>query len=177
MTIRAIAAALLLTASPLAAQEATNVVDNKQDWTIYEEPSPTDTKVRECFATSQPTETLNTSTATGQPKAVNRGMIRLFVAYSSDGKRKGDIAFTGGYPFKPGSTVNLKIGDNSFELFTQGEWAWPESPAADERIRSALRAGANAVLTARSQRGTTTKDTFSLTGFTAASEDAQKRCK
>ena len=39
-----------------------------------------------------------------------------------------------------------------------------------------MKRGADAVLTARSSRGTITKDTFSLLGFTAAVEDAQKRC-
>ena len=34
----------------------------------------------------------------------------------------------------------------------------------------------DAVLTARSARGTQTKDTFSLMGFSAAVEDAEKRC-
>jgi len=33
------------------------------------------------------------------------------------------------------------------------------------------------VLTARSSRGTTTKDTFSLLGYTAAVEEAEKRCQ
>ena len=39
-----------------------------------------------------------------------------------------------------------------------------------------MKRGAEAVLTARSARGTQTKDTFSLLGFTAAIEDADKRC-
>jgi len=33
------------------------------------------------------------------------------------------------------------------------------------------------VLSARSARGTKTQDTFSLSGVTAAIEDAEKRCK
>jgi hypothetical protein len=33
------------------------------------------------------------------------------------------------------------------------------------------------VLTARSARGTQTKDTFSLLGYTSAVEEAEKRCK
>jgi hypothetical protein len=39
-----------------------------------------------------------------------------------------------------------------------------------------MRRGQNAVLTARSSRGTQTRDTFSLFGITAASEEAQRRC-
>ncbi len=48
--------------------------------------------------------------------------------------------------------------------------------ADDAKIVTALKRGTNAILSARSGRGTLTKDTFSLSGFTAAVEDAEKRC-
>ena len=96
--------------------------------------------------------------------------------YRPDGGNKGQVTFTGGYPFAPGSTVNMKIGDSEFELFTEGEWAWPATPTDDAKIITAMKRGSDASLTARSSRGTQTKDTFSLLGFTAAIEDAEKRC-
>jgi invasion protein IalB len=86
------------------------------------------------------------------------------------------VSFTGGYPFAPGSTVSMKIGDASFELFTQDQMAWAASGQDDQRIITAMKRGADAVLTARSARGTQTQDTFSLMGFTAAVEDAEARC-
>jgi hypothetical protein len=39
-----------------------------------------------------------------------------------------------------------------------------------------MKRGAEAVVTGVSGRGTTTIDTFSLLGFTAAIEDAETRC-
>ena len=66
---------------------------------------------------------------------------------------------------------------NAFQLFTDGEWAWPGSAEDDAKLLAALKAGTNATLTARSGKGTQTKDTFSLRGFTAAMEDAGKRCQ
>jgi hypothetical protein len=89
---------------------------------------------------------------------------------------KGQVTFTGGYPFAPGSTVNLNVSGTEFELFTDGEWAWPATAADDKKIITAMKRGAEASLTARSARGTQTKDSFSLLGFTAAIEDAEKRC-
>ena len=86
------------------------------------------------------------------------------------------VSFTGGYPFASGSTVNMNISGSEFELFTEGEWAWPATTADDAKIIAAMKRGADATLTARSSRGTQTKDTFSLLGFTAAVEDAAKRC-
>ncbi len=72
--------------------------------------------------------------------------------------------------------MNMTIGETEFELFTEGEWAWPATAADDSKIITAMKRGAGAVLTARSARGTQTKDAFSLLGFTAAIEDAEKRC-
>ncbi|NCV18636.1 MAG: hypothetical protein EBW42_07685, partial [Rhodobacterales bacterium] len=47
----------------------------------------------------------------------------------------------------------------------------------DKKMVQAMKRGAKATLTGRSSRGTKTEDTFSLKGFTAAVEDASKRCK
>jgi hypothetical protein len=98
------------------------------------------------------------------------------VFYRPSEGAKGQIAFTGGYPFASGSTVNVNISGNEFEMFTEGEWAWPASASDDAKMVTAMKRGANAIVTGVSGRGTVTKDTFSLLGFTAAVEDAAKRC-
>ena len=72
--------------------------------------------------------------------------------------------------------MTLDIGGTSFDLFSEGEWAWPASASDDAQIVAAMKRGTDASLTARSSRGTQTKDTFSLFGFTAAMEEAQSRC-
>ena len=45
---------------------------------------------------------------------------------------------------------------------TDGEWAWAASPDDDAKVLAALKKGSSAVLTAKSAKGTQTKDTFSL---------------
>ncbi|MFC3118837.1 invasion associated locus B family protein [Jhaorihella thermophila] len=156
------------TAGVAAAQEkSSNRVAAKTDWSVFVEENP-----KECWAVSAPKKTVNTRN--GRVVAVRRGDILLFVFYRPEAKVKGQVTFTGGYPFAKGSTVNLDIGGTEFELFTDGEWAWPATSADDAKIIAAMKRGTNAVLTARSQRGTQTKDTFSLLGFTAAVEDAEK---
>jgi len=158
-------------ATTAIAQQATstNRVAAKTDWSVFVEDDPT-----ECWSVSAPKETVNTRG--GRVVSVRRSDILLFVFYRPNAEVKGQVTFTGGYPFAPGSTVNLKIDDNEFELFTEGEWAWPASAADDAKIVTAMKRGTEAVLTARSARGTQTKDTFSLLGFTAAIEEAEKRC-
>ena len=107
---------------------------------------------------------------------MRRGDILLFVTHRPGADVSGEVAFTGGYPFAEGSTVSLEIGDARFELFTEGEWAWPASEGDDAKITTAMKRGSLAIVTARSSRGTQTRDTFSLLGFTAAIEEAEARC-
>jgi hypothetical protein len=164
-----VAAAALCVTAAAAQEESTNRVAAQTDWSVFVENDP-----QECWGVSAPKQTVNTRN--GQPVSVRRGDILLFVSYRPAGGVNGEVSFTGGYPFADGSTVTLAVGDTSFELFTDGEWAWPASPGDDARILTAMKRGTNAVLTARSARGTQTQDTFSLLGFTAAAEEAERRC-
>jgi hypothetical protein len=96
----------------------------------------------------------------------------------------GEVSFTGGYPYPDDLIVTVEIGDDTFEFYTEnrdidGEnvgFAWSASPEADARLIEAMKAGVDAVVTGVSTRGTTTRDTISLLGFTAAYEDAEARC-
>lgn len=163
-------AALLLCGAAAGAQESSTArVDAMTDWSVFEETSP-----RECWAVTTFKESVNTKD--GRVVAVTRGEILLMVFYRPDAGVKGQVAFTGGYPFAKGSTVKVAIGDTEFELYTEGEWAWPATPQDDAKLITAMKRGADAVVSAVSSRGTTTKDTFSLLGFTSAIEDADKRC-
>lgn len=162
-------AVLAMMAGAAFAQESTNQVAAKTDWSVFVESNPT-----ECWAVSAPKETVNTRD--GRVVAVRRGDILLFTFFRPGSNVRGQLTFTGGYPFASGSTVNMKIGATEYELFTDGEWAWPATPNDDAKIVAAMKRGASAVLTARSGRGTITKDTFSLSGYTAAVDDANKRC-
>lgn len=163
------AALLALSAATGAfAQVSTNRVAANTDWSVFVEDNP-----KECWAVTAPKETVNTKD--GQPVSVRRGDILLFVTYRP-GAAEGEVSFTGGYPFAGGSTVSLDIGGTMFDLMTEGEWAWSGSKEDDAKITAALKAGASAVLTARSGRGTQTKDTFSLLGVSAALDEAAKRC-
>lgn len=159
---------LSLASSGAVAQESTNRVAADTAWSVFVEDEP-----KECWAVSAPRETVNTRG--GNPVQVRRGDILLFATYRP-GTEAPEISFTGGYPFAPDSTVGLTVGDTEYQLFVNGEWAWAGSPEEDARILATLRAGAEAVLIARSSRGTDTRDTFSLFGFTAATEEAQRQC-
>lgn len=165
-----LAAAVIACAMTARAQDETseNQVATETDWSVFVESDPT-----ECWGVSAPKETVNTRD--GRIVSVRRGDILLFVTFRPGADVAGEVSFTGGYPFAGGSTVSVEIGDSSFDFMTDGEWAWPE-PDADAEVLAALRRGVDAKLTARSTRGTQTQDTFSLLGFTAAMEEAERRC-
>jgi hypothetical protein len=171
LCVRVVAGAALALAAGFATaqEESSNRVAAKTDWSVFVEDDP-----KECWAVTTFKESVNTRE--GRVVAVTRGDILLYVFYRPSAEVKAQVAFTGGYPFAKGSTVNVQIGDSTFEMFTEGEWAWPATPQDDARFVTAMKRGADAVLTARSTRGTQTKDTFSLLGFTAAMEEAEARC-
>lgn len=169
-TLRGMAAiAVLMTGLGAAsAQESTNVVATEGDWTVFAAENP-----KECWAVSPPKSTINSKD--GKEVEVTRGDIRLYVAYRPG--QAGEVSFSGGYPFAPDSTVEVDVGGTKYNLFTEGESAWTGSPSDDEKLVASLRAGSSAVITGRSSRGTTTKDTFSLSGITAATNTARERCQ
>ncbi|WP_439332084.1 invasion associated locus B family protein [Paracoccus salsus] len=169
-TLRGMAAMAIVVAGlgMAGAQESTNVVGTEGDWTVFAADNP-----KECWAVSPPKSTLNSKD--GKEVEVTRGDIRLYVAYRPG--QNGEVSFTGGYPFAPDSTVEVDVGGQKFNLFTEGESAWTGSPSEDQKLIGALRAGTTAVITGRSSRGTTTKDSFSLSGITAATNTAQSRCQ
>ena len=165
----AVSAALVGMASVAMAQEATSVAATHEDWFVFEAAGP-----QRCWISSAP----ENSTATRNNAAVDvrRGDISLYVSYFPEDGASAQVSFASGYPFKTDSTVDLDVDGAVFELFTQNEGAWTKSEDDDARIVAEMKRGAEAVVTGQSSRGTTTKDTFSLIGFSAALEDAERRC-
>jgi hypothetical protein len=143
------------------------------DWSVFVANEP-----KECYIVSPPTK--SAASRDGKAVDVQRGDIRLFVAFRPGENVSNEVSFTGGYPFNPGSTVTLDVGGTKFNLGPgqgdAGEWAWTD-PSDDSRAVAEMRRGTTATLTGTSSRGTTTVDTFSLSGFTAAIEDAETRCR
>lgn len=163
-------AALFGCAGAVTAQEVSeNRVSATTDWGVFVESNPT-----ECWAVSAPKETVNTRD--GSVVSVNRGDIRLIVFYRPAEQVVGQVMFAGGYPFASGSTVSMEVDGTTFQMFTDNETAWPATPEEDAKFVAAMKRGAEAVVVGRSSRGTTTTDTFSLLGFTAAVEEAASRC-
>jgi Invasion associated locus B (IalB) protein len=175
MTRASVAAALTLVApmlvpTPTLAQESTNRVATKTDWSVFTEDKPS----KECWGVSSPKESVNTKD--GKSVAVKRSDILLFITFRP-GQAAGEVSFTGGYTFAKDSKIDVDVGGTKYQMFSDGEWAWTSGPDDDAKLMTALKAGSEATLTAHSAKGTQTKDTFSLSGFSAAMTEAASRCK
>ncbi|MCY4151992.1 MAG: invasion associated locus B family protein [Aestuariivita sp.] len=159
-------------------ERSNNRVAANSDWSVFVESDP-----RQCWSVSAPKEILNQRD--GRAVAVRRGTTQLMVHHFPSKSVAGQVAFTSGYPFAVGSTVELEIDGSKFVLIpgteetesVHAEWAWPETEADDAKIIEAMKKGRTATVRGRSQRGTDTTDTFSLIGFTASHLEAEKRCR
>lgn len=167
-----VAAVTLFTAASPATAQAREAVERKQDWSVFKQGEAAG---RECWIVSQPVS--STAKRGGNTVDVQRGDIFLMVGIRPGDRVKNEVSMMGGYPFRKDSSVKVKIGATNYELFTAGEGAWTDSAESDDKLVAAMKRGADAVITGVSTRGTTTIDTFSLRGFTAALNEARKVCQ
>ena len=112
--------------------------------------------------------------STGQYK--KRGEIYLQVTHRPVAKTQNEVSITAGYTHKKGSDVRAVIDGKTFVLFTEADTAWVGDAKSDAQLVAAMRAGRTMVVSGTSARGTTTKDTYSLAGFTAAHKAISKAC-
>ena len=149
------------------------MVEALTDWSVYVDQNP-----KVCFIVSQPTKSV--ARRNGQDVTASRSEIRFHISVIPGQGVAGEPSFLAGYPLKLDGAVKIEIGATKFDMFPDAavhkEYAWP-APANDAAIIAAMRKGSDAVVTGVSARGTTTIDTFSLRGFTAAVEKAMELCK
>lgn len=173
--IRSLVALALAGALALpAAAQVTNRVEAKRDWSVFVAGEGAE---KVCWIATRPKKSV--ALRGGKQVQVNRGEIFLMVAVRPDDGARQEVSFTSGYPFKEGSTVEVEVGSSTMTMFTTAEFpqnAWPPGPEQDAEMVGAFRKGLEATVEGVSSRGTTTVDTFSLLGFTAALESAQRRC-
>lgn len=168
-----IVAAILVASAPLMAAAQTQTrVEAMKDWSIFVSGEGAQ---KVCWVASQPTS--SSAVRGGQSVEVRRGDIFLMVAFRPGDGARNEVSFLAGYPFKKGSSVEASVGSEKFEMFTMGENAWMSSADRDKAIIDAFKRGSRAQVKGVSGRGTTTTDTFSLSGFTAALTEAEKRCQ
>ncbi len=162
------ALALFLLAFGAAAQAAEpTALGTFNDWTAYTYKAP-DTKV--CYAVSQPK-------SSDSAKKVKRDPVFFIVTNMPGRKISGEVSTIIGYPFKEQTTVQVKVDDANFELFTNGDGAWADTSAKEKKIVAAMKNGKKLSVTGTSWKGTETTDNYSLSGIAAAMDKIDSACK
>ena len=106
-----------------------------------------------------------------------RGEIFVFVTHRPADRAMNKVSFETGYTFKDESEVKVTIDGKPYTFATDGSTAWSKDDGDDQRMVKAMRAGRTMITEGVSSRGTKTRDTYSLSGFTAAHNAINKACK
>lgn len=158
-------AVLALSANASRAQGIERLGDF-QDWTAY---AFKENGQKTCYMASAPTKDEGAYT--------KRGKIYARVTHRPSENTKDEVSFLAGYKFKDGSWVKVKIDKKKpISLFTHEDSAWAPDPATDRRLVRAMKAGHRMIVEGTSWKGTATKDTYSLSGFTRAYNAIAKAC-
>lgn len=160
--------ALSVTAEALA-QSKPRRLSTHQDWDAMISGSGS-SKV--CYVISVPKKTWISRSG------ARRGDIYLTVTHRPAFGVTDEVNVVVGYPIRQGSEARISVdGQHRYQFFTEGSGAWAYDPKDDRSVVAAMKAGVNLEVRATSQRGTNTRDTFSLRGFTAAYNAASQACR
>lgn len=163
-----VAAIIVAAFLPIAAAAEEKPLGTFKDWQAYSFPERGKSV---CVVWGEPQKS--------EGKYKKRGAVRVFIAHRNwtKPKRVHEISFETGYTFKKGSEATVAIDGKTYTLFTDGDTAWSRAAKDDAKMVRAMRVGKQMVVRGISSRGTKTKDTYSLFGFTAAYNAINKACK
>ncbi|MBR6663997.1 MAG: hypothetical protein IKL33_04135 [Alphaproteobacteria bacterium] len=111
-------------------------------------------------------------------KYTKRGDIYAVITHRPNENSFNVVNFNAGYNFKKDTKVEVKIGAKTFDkLFTSGDKAWTTNEKTDKEMVEAMKRGSRMVVHGTSSKGTKTKDTYSLNGFSNAYRAISNKCK
>ena len=160
-------AGLLLAVAPARAASP-QALGSYRDWHAYAFTSEEIDGNRICYVASVPTKQEGNYSRRGSPA--------VLVTRRPGGEGIDEVSVQPGYSYLGGSEVTVKIGDETFTLFTQGEHAWARTPEEDRRLIEAMKRGSDMAVRGTSTRNTYSDDTYSLLGFSGAYETMVAAC-
>lgn len=138
-----------------------------RDWVAY---TMEDNGKTICFIVSQPK-----SKTLSDPKAQRGDPFVLVTRWSPGAALQPSLIM--GYPQASDQKATVKIGNDSFDLFVDGDGAWMDSESGDKKLVDAMRKGSTMTVTGQSSRGTKSTDRYSLAGISAALDKLAATCK
>jgi invasion protein IalB len=153
--------------NPVWANGVPSEIGEYGDWTAY---SYKEGKNTVCYMASTPKK--------DEGNYKQRGDIYAIVTHRPADKSYNVVNFVAGYNYKANSKVVVKIGATAFNnLFANGDSAWAPDTATDKKLVEAMKRGDRMTVEGESFRGTKTKDTYSLRGFSGAYKAISAKCK
>ena len=106
-----------------------------------------------------------------------RGKVYSQVSKNAEQTGEGVVSFQAGYTFKNKSDIKVNI-DKKNKLILQpvGRVGWTLTTEEDVKLIKFMKLGNEMIVEGVSSRGTNTKDTYSLKGFSAAYKAMSKVC-
>lgn len=151
----------------ISAANAATVLGEYSDWIAY---TDRENGNLVCYMASTPKK--------DEGKYTKRGDIYVVITHRPKEKSFNVVNFVAGYQYKSGAPVTVKIGSKTIDnLFTEGDKAWATTDDVDKSLVDTMKKGDRMIITGTSSKGTITKDTYSLKGFSAAHKAITAKCK
>ena len=158
------ALAWLLTGGPAAGQGIERLGDFGK-WQAY---AFDESGAKACYIASQPTK--------DEGNYTKRGEIYAMVTHRPAEKIRDEVSLAAGYTYKKQTNVSVSIDGENFRLTPVEDTAWAPDTMSDQKMVAAMKAGTTMIVQGTSSRGTQTKDTYSLIGFSKAYQTAAQAC-
>jgi hypothetical protein len=125
-----------------------------------------------CYAIAQPSSSV--------PKKAKREPIGLLINDWPEKHARAQPEIVPGYKFKENSEVAVQVGADKFTFYATNDGgsgsAWMNKSNEEARLIDALQRASRAVITGTSEHGTTTHDTYSLSGLADALTKIHTAC-
>ncbi len=161
----AIGAIAFLSTPAVFAQEATSLGTFKL-WTAWKNK---DANGVICYISSTP--------QTSKPTNVNRDPIHFMIIHRKGLGTKNEVQSIVGYPLDKNTNPSVSLDGKIYSMVAEGSAAWLASAKDESTFVDGMKRGSEMVVKGKSQRGTNTTDTYSLSGVTAAMTEIDKACK
>lgn len=143
-----------------------------QYWEAYTEGA---NETLQCFIISTPQRK--------QPLSAKRGEIFFTISHRPSNGTFNEPAIQVGYPMTDKVMPSAEIDGMKFRFFSgthaksgAEDWSWLADIEQADALIAQLKSGSLMVYSGQSKRGTTTRDSYSLMGFTRALETIDKAC-
>ena len=152
--------------SPAAPASSADLVGTHGDWKVYRHGTGDE---RLCFAAATPSEQ--------SPPDTERQKPYVYVTAWPKAGIKAEISALPGFILKRGAEVKVEVAGTTFTLQADGDRAFVVEVGEELKLLEAMRRSKAMTVSASSATGETARDTYSLTGVTAAVQAVATICQ